>query len=709
MEWSVRVTRSPLSPPPDPYARPAVRSVSQPKHLARLNPEQLRAAECTQGPLLVLAGAGTGKTRVITARIAQLLHEGVEPENVLAVTFTNKAALEMRERVSKSVGKRRARKLTISTFHSFCARALRENHAPAGLPERFSICDASDQLAAARSALRELRVPEASLSPRDLMSRVSLAKNRLEDSERLLAQAGDDTDELVGRAWKRYDERLARSGVLDFDDLLLRTLGLLKSDAEVRERLRARFRYVLVDAFQDTNGPQYEILRALCDGHKNLCVVGDDDQSIYAWRGADPTHILGFDKAFAGCTVVRLETNYRSCAPILRAANRVIENNTQRHDKALRSAKGEGAPVVARLLEDGDEEARWVVKDVVGWTRSTERPLGEAAILFRGAAQARAFETELRARAVPYVLVGGQSFFDRKEIRDVLAYLRLLHNPEDEQSFLRVVNAPPRGVGKTSMERALAFATENGISVPEAFDRAEGIEGIQKAAAEAVASFRRTMAAMGVRATEPNAGKDLPRIIRDVLEVVDYRREVDRTYAEPQKQEDRWRAASSLIELAENFVRRKQHPTLERFLEELTLNAEDSKDSEFDSEKLTLMTLHAAKGLEFPRVYLVGMEEGLLPHERAVKEGSEEEERRLAYVGITRAQEDLTLTYAKMRSRYGSKVPVFASRFLYEMRGETPPEGWVAAGSAKNEVQAARKKAKKKKAKGRRRKVYKNL
>ena len=683
--------------------------MARPKHLARLNSEQLRAAQCIEGPLLVLAGAGTGKTRVITARIGEILHQGVAPENVLAVTFTNKAALEMRERVAKTVGKRNAKLLTASTFHSFCARALRAHHRAAGLPERFSICDAGDQLAAARGALREMRVPEASLSPRDFIGRVSLAKNQLQNSDGLLAQASDDKEELVGRAWQRYDDRLARSGVLDFDDLLLRTLKLLKEDEEVHESFREQFRFVLVDEFQDTNGPQYEILRALCDGHRNLCVVGDDDQSIYAWRGADPTHILSFEKVYPGATVVRLETNYRSTAPILRSANRVIQNNSERHDKELRSARGEGAPVVARMLEDGDEEARWVVKDILGWTGTTERTLGEAAVLFRSAAQARGFETELRARNVPYILIGGQSFFDRKEVRDVLAYLRLLYNQDDEVSFLRIVNCPPRGVGKTSLERALEFATEQGISVTDAFERAGEIEGMPKAAIETVSSLRGTLHAMGKSATKPGAGKDLPRIVRELLEVVGYRREVERCYADPQIVEDRWRVAAGMIELAQSFVDRNKRPTLGRFLEELSLNASDEdKDEQFDIDKLTLMTLHAAKGLEFPRVYLVGMEEGNMPHERAVAEGSEEEERRLAYVGITRAEEDLTLTYVKMRSRYGSKIPVFPSRFLYEMRGETPPEGWVAAGSPQHELKTARKKAKKK-AKGRRRKVYKNL
>jgi len=670
--------------------------------------------ETIEGPLLVLAGAGTGKTRVITSRIAELLRRKVSARQILAVTFTKKAAREMRDRVSGLVGAARAKELSVGTFHSFCAGVLRAHHAEAGLSRRFGICDAADQLAAARATLRELRVAEARLSPRALLARVSLAKNRQQSAEGLLSRAGDDTDELLGRAWRRYEERLARSGVVDFDDLLLRTLALFERGGEALEAVRGRSSFILVDEFQDTNGPQYGILRALCGEHDNICAVGDDDQSIYAWRGADPSHILGFERDFPGAKVVRLETNYRSCAPILRAANRVISNNTKRHEKGLHAALGEGSPVVAWQLKDGDEEARWVVHDILEWTQRGGGRLGSVAVLFRAAAQARAFEAELRAKAVPYVLVGGQSFFDRKEVRDVLAYLRLIQNPDDEVSFLRVINCPPRGVGKVAMERALAHSIERGISVPQAFARPGEIEGLPAGAADSVSSFQRTLASFERRLE----GKGLPKLIRDVLEVVGYRKEVERLYSDHKQCEDRWRAALGLAELAETHVARTKAPSLQSFLEDLALSAEDERDGESERDAVTLMTLHAAKGLEFPRVYLVGMEEGVLPHARSLDEDGEEEERRLAYVGITRAQHTLTLTYAKERVRFGTRVPATPSRFLFEMRGESPPEGWVAAnaperatarsgaasgaGARGGQPRPARRKA-------RRRKVYKNL
>lgn len=664
------------------------------RHLSSLNPEQRRAVETTEGPVLVLAGAGTGKTRVITVRIAHLLSRGVSPENVLAMTFTNKAAAEMRERVAQLVGKRRAKELTVGTFHSFCARTLRAHAKAAGLPARFSICDASDQLAALKGALRELRIPEARIQPRALQARISLQKNRLVGWEQFLEAAGDDLDELIGRAWRRYEEHLARSGALDFDDLLLRTLGLLRSNDRLRREFRKRYRYVLVDEYQDTNGPQYEIVRQIAGEHRNLCVVGDDDQSIYGWRGADVSKILGFEHDFPGAAVIRLETNYRSTEEILEAANRVICNNPARHEKTLRSAAGPGSPVTSVRLEDESQEATWVVRDLQAYVREGGGRLGNVAILFRTAVQPRAFEAELRAKAVPYVLVGGMSFFDRKEVRDILAYLKLLANPRDEVSFLRIVNCPPRGVGKSSLERALAFATEQGIPVQEAFERASEIEKLPAAAAEAVASFQRTMAALG----QGEPGRDLVERVRKLIEVVGYRAEVERCYPDARTRDDRWAAVQEVLNFAENHARRAATPSLHGFLEELALSASDEGTNEEPGRRdaVTLMTLHAAKGLEFPRVYLVGLEEGLLPHARSAAEDGVEEERRLAYVGITRAREVLTVTHAAERSRYGRRAPTSPSRFLYEMKGETPPDGWVPAGAAEAPAPVRKKSARKK-------------
>jgi DNA helicase-2/ATP-dependent DNA helicase PcrA len=646
------------------------------KHLAHLNPEQLRAATASEGPVLVLAGAGTGKTRVIVARIAHLLARGTAPASVLAVTFTNKAAGEMRARIGAAVGKRKAAGIVAGTFHSFCARLLRAKGQEIGIPPGFSICDQADQLAALKGALRELRIPETSLAPGALQARISLAKNRLQDPERALGEAADDADELAARAWRRYDEALRRTRSLDFDDLLLQTLRLLDERPNVRDALRRRLRHVLVDEFQDTNAPQYEIVRRIAAEHRNLCVVGDDDQSIYGWRGADVSKILHFERDFHDALVVRLETNYRSTAPILEVANRLIRCNPKRHAKELRSALGEGERVQAHRLEDETEEAEFVVHAIQSLVRARRARSGDCAVLFRTQTQPRALEAALRARAVPYVLVGGMSFFDRKEVRDVLAYLKLLANPEDEVSWLRVVNRPPRGVGKASLERVAAFAAEHGIALGAACDRATEIDGVPAVAADALRGLRATLAALG--AEEP--GRGLVRRIEEVLEVVGYRGEVERCYPDPREREERWAAVQEVLNFAENHVRRTRAPKLASFLQELALSAQETDEAD-GRDAVTLSTLHSAKGLEFPHVWLVGMEEGLLPHARSVAEGAIEEERRLAYVGVTRAQRSLVLTHAARRARHGAAAVCMPSRFLFEMQGQAPPKGWRAAGA----------------------------
>jgi DNA helicase-2/ATP-dependent DNA helicase PcrA len=669
------------------------------KLLAGLNPEQHRAVVTTEGPVLVLAGAGTGKTRVITVRIAHLLARKVAPENVLAVTFTNKAAAEMRERVAGLVGKKRAEELTIGTFHAFCLRALREHGTKLGLPRRFAICDASDQVTAVKGALRELKIPEATIQPGLLQSKISLLKNRLVDPEQFLAQAADDRDELIGRAYRRYEDHLRRSASLDFDDLLVFTVRLLAKSDEVRTAYQQRFRYAMVDEYQDTNGPQYEIVRSIAGGHRNLCVVGDDDQSIYGWRGADVTKILGFDKDFPDAAVVRLETNYRSTEPILAAANRVIANNPSRHEKTLRSAVGPGEPVRMRVFKDEEAEADDIVREILEDVRKEKARYGDFAILFRTATQPRTFEAQLRARAVPYVLVGGMSFFDRKEVRDVLAYLRLCANPDDEVSLLRILNCPPRGIGRSTIERLLAHATAHGISAARTIRDPEAIAALPDAARSALGAFRATLDPF----TKADPGRRLVDWIHQLLGAVDYKAEVTRAYPDQKTRDERWNAVQEVLNFAENHVRRTKQPTLNAFLQELTLTATDDRTAEDPGKRdvVTLMTLHSAKGLEFPTVYLVGMEEGLLPHARSVAEDGIEEERRLAYVGITRARWRLTMTYAASRARYGTRVESHPSRFMFEVKGEPPPKTWRAIDSSepvKPTTPAARKKAAKKKA-----------
>ncbi|MCA8981276.1 MAG: UvrD-helicase domain-containing protein, partial [Planctomycetes bacterium] len=471
------------------------------KFLRGLNAEQASAASTIDGPLLVLAGAGTGKTRVITVRMAHMLSIGIDPRSVLAMTFTNKAAAEMRARVAKLVGSKPAELLTVGTFHSFCLKLLREHTAEIGFPKGFTICDAADQLSALKGALRELRIPEAAIQPSTLQARISLLKNRLVSPEEFMQRPGDETDELIGRAFRRYQDHLRRSRNLDFDDLLLEALRLLRENAAVREKIQERYRFLLVDEYQDTNGPQYELVRIIGLPERNVCVVGDDDQSIYSWRGADVSKILGFERDYPGAKIVRLETNYRSSQEILDAANKIIRNNPSRHDKTLRSHLGRGELIQAVMSRDETVEAEYVVRDILERTKRKEAALGDFAILFRTAVQPRTFEAELRARNLPYVLVGGQSFFDRKEVRDVMAFLKLMANPRDEVSLLRVINCPPRGVGKSTIDKALEFATEKGIAVGEAFDRAEEIEGINAKAVEAVQRLRARLNALALGST----------------------------------------------------------------------------------------------------------------------------------------------------------------------------------------------------------------
>ena len=642
--------------------------------LASLNPAQREAVLATEGPLLVLAGAGTGKTRVITARIAYLLSRGVDAAAILAVTFTNKAAGEMRERLLALAGDA-AKGVTVGTFHAFCAKALREHGHVLGLARRFTICDSSDQLATVKSAMRELRLHETAMHPNAVLARISLAKNRLQTPESVLAEASGGKDELVGSVWQRYREALVRTRALDFDDLLLETVRMLREHASVREHFRKRYRYLLVDEYQDTNEPQYEIVREIGGEHRNVCVVGDDDQSIYGWRGADVRKILGFERDFPGGKRVRLETNYRSTQPVLDAANAVIRHNASRHEKQLRSARGAGEPVRVRLAKDETAEAQQVTGEIRGLLRLEEARPADFAVLCRTQVQFRPLEAELRANGLPYVVVGGMSFFDRKEVRDVVAFLKLALHPHDETALLRVINVPARGVGKASLDRVLAFATEQGIPASQAFERASEIEGLSPQAVEGYRALRTLVDESGL----PDAGRDLVFRLERFLQRLGYRDEVQRLYPDAMTREARWAGVVEILNFAENHVRRAAEPSLHGFLEELALTSGDEPSEEPRSrgDAVTLMTLHAAKGLEFPHVFLVGMEEGLLPHARAVAESGVEEERRLAYVGITRAMTTLTLSAAQERAKYGKRAAAVPSRFLFEAQGQALPQGWV--------------------------------
>lgn len=598
-----------------------------------------------------------------------MIARGIPSTSILAMTFTNKAAGEMKERIARLVPGAAAGGLTVGTFHSFCVRALRQHADKAGVRRNFGICDADDQLVAVKQAMRQLSIPEMKINPRVCLARISLLKNRLVVAKELIGSS-DDWEDIIGRVYQQYDRGLHASGVLDFDDLLLHMVGLLKDPAALKW-FQKRYQYLLIDEYQDTNGPQYEIVRQIGGKHRNVCVVGDDDQSIYGWRGADVSKILNFEKDFPKAVVVRLETNYRSTNEILEGANLVIRNNGSRHEKTLRSAAGSGAPI--RIMKTADEEieSSFVVDDLVNRARDTKSQLGEFAILFRTQVQPRLFEMQLRQKGIPYNLVGGLSFFDRKEVRDVLAYLRMIANPADELSLLRVINTPPRGVGTTSVEKALAIAAEKRMPLASVFMDGEQYPAIPPGSVAAVKQFL----GMLHNLRGMTAGPQLVELVKRLLVDVKYADEIVRCYPDEPSRTARWEAINEIMNMAEIHVRQRKGANLASFLEDLTLSAneETEEEAETRSDRVTLMTLHSAKGLEFGEVYLVGMEEGLLPHSKSIQDGGIEEERRLAYVGITRARRRLTLTYAASRARYGKREGTNPSRFLYEVRGKQAP------------------------------------
>jgi DNA helicase-2/ATP-dependent DNA helicase PcrA len=647
---------------------------NQSQLLKGLNKEQHHAVVSTEGPLLVLAGAGTGKTRVITIRTVHLMNEGVAPENILLVTFTNKAAREMRERLSKLCGSK-SKQVSCSTFHSFCIRLIREHHQKLDLPKTFGICDSSDQINAIKAQLRELRIAETSVNPRAALSRISLFKNSLMLPEDAYEQAEDDYDIMIARCYEKYQEYLRRSRVLDFDDFLLFAHKLLKDNEDVRQQLEQQFKYVMIDEYQDTNTPQYEIIRAIVKNHRNICVVGDDDQSIYGWRGADIQKILGFEKDFPGADKVYLGINYRSTQEIVDAANMVIKNNSTRHEKELRSNFGPGESVAILRVEDENHEASHICGDIRYQIQREEAHYRDFAILCRTAQQPRAFEAELRSANIPYKLVGGQSFFDRKEVRDILSYLRVIDNPADETSFLRIVNTPPRGIGKGTIDKVLAKATEQGEGAYKIFKQMHADKELPPAAAK---GFTKLSEALRAAYISVQANEDLVSTLRKLISDTEYHEEVVRCYPDLETQQVRWAGVDEILNFSENYQRKNKTSDLNGFLQELMLDESD-KDKDDNSDAVTLMTLHAAKGLEFRNVYLVGLEEGILPHKRSAIEGTIEEERRLMYVGVTRAQRLLLMTFCTARAKFGKLQACHPSRFLFEMKGKIPPDDWVPA------------------------------
>jgi DNA helicase-2/ATP-dependent DNA helicase PcrA len=643
-----------------------------------LNPAQRSAVETLRGPLLVLAGAGTGKTRVVTHRIANLIRHGTRPERILAVTFTRKAAGEMQERATALLPSAKSRKKSatlkpqISTFHALCVQILRRHIAQLGYPPKFGICDRGDQESLARAALREIRCPEESLRPGDLLAIISNWKNRSLRPGSAASAAATDREHLAAAAYRRYQSSLKARGMVDFDDLLLCTEELFTSHPAVRRDEAGLFEHVLVDEYQDTNGSQYRIVKALAMGHRNLCVVGDDDQSIYGWRGAEVEHILRFQHDWREAKIVRLEENYRSAGAILHYANTLIAFNKQRHEKILRPARGDGQRPQILQLPDETQEAEQVVADI---QRTLQQPgvrAADFAILCRTNEQPRAFETELRRAKLPYVLIGGMSFFDRKEVRDLLAYLKTIENPTDETALLRIINTPPRGIGTSKVKQLLESAVAQGAPLWKLLHE-PSTEG---AKSQAISKFVQQIEEFRSLAERVSVEK----LLDAVIDRTGYRGELERLYPDPMEREARLASLEELINAAAAYSKGNngsdRAATLRGFLDDVALGNRDDADDKHDQlqrNAIALMTLHSAKGLEFPYVYMVGMEEGILPHKRSFDmpdDRSIDEERRLCYVGVTRAQERLTLSFALTRRKWGKPRETVPSRFLYEMTGQ---------------------------------------
>lgn len=644
-----------------------------------LNRPQLEAVHTLSGPLLVLAGAGTGKTRVVTYRIAELIRHRVKPNRILAVTFTNKAAGEMKERAAALLGKRTKEEPEISTFHSLCVRILRRQIRRLGYPSQFAIYDRGDQESVARSVLREIKVGEAVLRPGDLLNHISRWKTGSLQPSQAAAAAQSDKEHLAAVAYRRYQKALKAAGAVDFDDLLLCTEELFASYPDVKREEAGRFDHLLVDEYQDTNGSQYRIVKALAGKHRNLCVVGDDDQSIYGWRGAEVTHILRFKDDWPEAKVVRLEINYRSTEEILTWSNRLIAFNKVRHGKVLQATSHGETPRILQL-RDEDAEAKTVAEEIQSLLQGGKRKPRDFAILFRTNEQPRMFEMELRRLKIPYVLVGGMSFYDRKEVRDVLAYLKLLVNPRDEVSLLRVINVPARGIGQATVTRLLNAAVSEGRPLWDVLPEAERLANAPPIALRAIDGFR-SLIGQHQGLLKKQAVVD---VVRGLIHRVGYQQELARLYPEAADQQSRWATVEEVVNAAASYTQRSKEPTLAGFLQDLTLGDRDDdrdKETKLERDAVALMTLHAAKGLEFPDVYMVGMEEGILPHGRSIgdNESAIDEERRLCYVGLTRAQKRLTLTLALSRRKWGRAHPSVPSRFLYEATGQADNPNYQAA------------------------------
>ena len=646
-------------------------------NLDTLNPEQRDAVETIRGPVLILAGAGTGKTRVITFRIAHMVERGIAPENILAVTFTNKAAREMLARVNQLLPKQRnsdgekPTRPTVSTFHSLCVRILRQHIELLGYKKNFVIYDESEQLGAIKKILANISAKGEQTDPRTVLTLLSKFKNGGAAAE--AAFKDPNVSALAEHVRKKYESALKACNAVDFDDLILLTLRLFNEHPEALDACRARFRYVMVDEYQDTNAAQFQLVHALTLKHRNLCVVGDDDQSIYGWRGAEVANLLDLEKHFPEVKVVKLEQNYRSTNTILQAANAVIKNNARRRGKNLWSQNGQGTKIQLHAFDTDDTEAR-TVAETIEFKRMTKRVAwGDQAILFRTNLQSRPIEMELRKAGIRYHLIGGQSFFDRREVRDFIAYVKTFLNPHDDVSLLRIANVPARGLSDVTMERLLGASQERHCSVFTAMRHTDVQAGFQGRAREAIQEFigfveeTRAKLADDAFAAKPDA---LQQWSEKFLNDTGYWGELRRSEKNQENAENRIRSLRDLIATMDrDGVGKPMSDRLDQFLEDLTLDSEREEEKEA-GDAVTLITMHSCKGLEYPHVYVVGLEDGLLPHSRSKVEGTMDEERRLFYVAITRAKRELMISHCGGRKKYGQVMPCHPSPFLKELPKE---------------------------------------
>jgi DNA helicase-2/ATP-dependent DNA helicase PcrA len=624
-----------------------------------LNPQQREAATHIHGPLLILAGAGTGKTRVVTARVAFMINEGIKPEHILAVTFTNKAAAEMRERVKDMCRGNLGKKVIVGTFHAFCAKLLREFAEHVGYKKNFVIYSQSEQISLMKRVLKSLLVKEETLDPQKALARISKAKNNAEE-------IGDPKLDLYAAVAEKYADEMRALNVMDFDDLLCLGVKLLEENGIVRATLQQRHLYVTVDEFQDTNSLQMRLLRALVPAPYNVCVVGDDDQSIYGWRGAEITNITEFENFFPDPTVVKLEENYRSTTAILHTANSLIKNNAGRRPKSLWSRNTGNDPVRLVAAQDDLEEAEMIAKEIEAGYFNNKEPWESYAVLFRTNDQSRILEQAFRQRKITYRVVGARSFFDRREIKDVLSYLTVLNNSHDDISLLRILNTPTRGIGGTTAELALDHSMHKQFSVWVALCDESFLRQIPEKSRNAVRAFTEIICKYAASAS--THGTDLVTMTEALILEVQYMQYLQKLAKKPEEFHGWESGLAEFLNQLGNYQERNKKDGLAGFLDEVTLNDEREDKDDIEKKKgVCLITLHASKGLEFPIVYLPGIEQGILPHKRSYEEGRVDEERRLLYVGITRARQKLTLSYVRYRMKWGQKQTELPSPFLKEL------------------------------------------